>query len=153
MLSTHDLNWFVEFDALKSVYFKTLGNLILGIEHVGSTAVPELLAKPTLDIDLVMCDYSVFDEIVAGLGSLGYRHMGDQGIYQREVFKPNGSVALGKELHRHIKFRDALRTSADLRREYATIKKNIASRADGDRRKYAEIKESECGEFFERVLK
>nr|WP_309690149.1 GrpB family protein [Armatimonas sp.] len=172
MLSTHDLNWFVEFDALKSVYFKTLGNLILGIEHVGSTAVPELLAKPTLDIDLVMCDYSVFDEIVAGLGSLGYRHMGDQGIYQREVFKPSGSVApnvprssgwmhhhlyvcpaLGKELHRHIKFRDTLRTSADLRREYATIKKNIASRADGDRRKYAEIKESECGEFFERVLK
>jgi GrpB-like predicted nucleotidyltransferase (UPF0157 family) len=172
MLSAHDPNWFAEFIALKAVYFENLGNLILSVEHVGSTAVPDLLAKPTLDIDLVMRDYSVFDEIAAGLVRIGYVHNGDQGIYQRESFKPSDAVAptvprstnwmhhhlyvcpvFGKELQRHIRFREALRGSANLRREYEGIRLNIASRADGDRRRYAEIKESECGDFFERVLK
>jgi len=171
MLSTHDPDWFAEFTALKTVYSETLGNLILSVEHVGSTAVPDLLAKPTLDIDLVMRDYSVFYAIVVGLRGLGYVHNGDQGIYQREAFKPNGAAApnvlrssgwmhhhlyvcpvFGKELRRHIRFRDALRADADLRREYETIKMNIANRSDGDRRRYAEIKERECADFIERVL-
>jgi GrpB-like predicted nucleotidyltransferase (UPF0157 family) len=171
MLSTHDPVWFVEFDALKGVYSEALGNLILGVEHVGSTSVSDLLAKPTIDIDLVMRDYSVFDEIVVGLGHLGYAHNGDQGIYQREVFKSNGAVApnvartkgwmrhhlyvcpvFGTELQRHLRFRNALRANADLRREYEEIKISIANRSNGDGRIYADIKESECGAFFKRVL-
>jgi GrpB-like predicted nucleotidyltransferase (UPF0157 family) len=93
MLCAHDLAWFAEFTAPKTVYSATFGNLIASVEHVGSTAVPDLLAKPTLDIDIVMRDYSVFDEIVAGLGRLGYLHKGDQGIYQHEAFKPDSPVA------------------------------------------------------------
>lgn len=172
MLSVHDPNWSVEFDALRCVYVETLGNLILGIEHIGSTSVPDLLAKPILDIDLIIRDYSVFDEIVFHLGCLGYMHVGNQGIYQREAFKPTGPLApnafresgwmnhhlyvcpaSGRELQRHISFRDALRERADLRREYETIKMNIANRSSGDRQKYAAIKESECSEFFDRVLR
>jgi GrpB-like predicted nucleotidyltransferase (UPF0157 family) len=150
---------------------KALGDLALRIEHVGSTAVPDLLAKRILDIDIVMQDYSVFPQIVSALESLGYEHRGDQGISQREVFKLTGATtpiaasqkvfmphhlyvcpASSLELRRHICFRDVLRARPDLRGEYAAIKISIARRAGGDRRIYAEIKERECREFVERVL-
>ena len=46
MLSAHDPKWFAKFAALEAVYAETLGGLILRVEHVGSTAGPDLLAKP-----------------------------------------------------------------------------------------------------------
>jgi GrpB-like predicted nucleotidyltransferase (UPF0157 family) len=58
----------------------------------------------------------------------------------------------GRELQRHIRFRDALCRNANLRREYESIKISVACRSEGDRRSYAEIKESECSAFFEHVL-
>lgn len=172
MLCPHDPNWFEEFAAIRSVFSEDLGHLILDILHVGSTSVPDLLAKPTLDIDIVIADYSSFDDLIAGLSRLGYAHRGDQGIFQREVFKPRDSVApnlprvggwmhhhlyvcpvSGSELKRHIQFRDALRASSGLRREYEAIKMNISSRSGADRKIYARIKEIECKGFFERVLR
>ena len=171
MLHAHDPRWPAEFAALESLYRRTLGDLILRVEHVGSTAVPDLPAKPILDIDLVMRDYRVFPAIVTGLAALGYVHEGDRGIAQREAFRPkDGRAPLvprdggwmdhhlyvcpvsAVELQRHLRFRDALRASDVLRREYAAIKSSLAERARGDRRLYAELKERECGEFVERAL-
>jgi len=59
----------------------------------------------------------------------------------------------GGELHRHLAFRDALRGDAELRREYECVKISIAKRAGSDRKVYAELKEIECREFIEGVLK
>lgn len=170
MLSIHDPNWAGEFAALEAVLAEALDGLVLDIEHVGSTAVPDLLAKPILDIDVVMQDYSVFPAIVRALEGLGYDHKGDQGIFEREAFRARSSAPnvpraggwmhhhlyvcprQGRELQRHLRFRDALRSDAGLRQEYAAIKTSIAARAGGDRRRYAEIKEHECRAFVERVL-
>jgi GrpB-like predicted nucleotidyltransferase (UPF0157 family) len=170
MLSSHDPSWAAEFAVLKAVLAEALSGLVLDIVHVGSTAVPGLLAKPILDIDVVMQDYSVFPAIVRALQMLGYEHVGDQGIHEREAFRAQGIApnmpraarwmphhlyvcpAQGRELQRHLRFRDALRGEEGLRREYAAIKESIAARAGGDRRHYAEIKERECREFIERVL-
>jgi GrpB-like predicted nucleotidyltransferase (UPF0157 family) len=148
-----------------------LDHLILQIEHVGSTAVPDLLAKPILDIDIVIQDYSAFPQVVGVLQSLGYEHQGDQGIPEREAFKAQSAKVpiiasertwvshhlyvcptSAPELRRHVCFRDALRAQATLRREYEALKISIAHRAGGDRSLYAEIKERECREFVERVL-
>jgi GrpB-like predicted nucleotidyltransferase (UPF0157 family) len=172
MLSPHDPAWSSEFAELKAIYSDSLGSLALRIEHVGSTAVPDLLAKPILDVDIVIQDYSVFAQIVSALDRLGYEHCGDQGICQREVFKQKSATtpitspqkafmshhlyvcpASSPELQRHIRFRDVLRSRPDLRLEYEAMKVSIAQRAGGDRRIYAEIKERECGELVERVLK
>ena len=161
----------MEFEALQQVYQTTLGGLILQIEHIGSTAVPHLEAKPILDIDLVIQDEDVLPQVIARLQMLGYVHQGDQGIPQREVFKRLDSVvphvsprrqwmphhlyvcpAQSEELRRHIAFRDALRARADWRQEYEKIKQGIAARADGDRKTYARIKETECRVFVQRVL-
>jgi len=171
ILTAHNPIWATEFENLRRVYCAALGDAILRVEHVGSTAVPDLWAKPILDIDLVMEDYEVFPQIVAGLATLGYTHTGDQGILHREAFLPQDRTAPftaprrqwmphhlyvcpagSAELCRHIGFRDALRVRPDWRREYEAIKLDIAGRAGDDRQGYARIKEVECRGFVERVL-
>jgi GrpB-like predicted nucleotidyltransferase (UPF0157 family) len=173
ILSPYNPTWAAEFTALRAVYTTALRDLVVAIEHIGSTAVPGLAAKPILDIDLVMPNYSVFPRIVAVLDELGYTHNGDQGISQREAFKPKDGIAApatpsprrwmqhhlyvcpidGDELRRHIRFRDVLRTRPDLRLEYETIKRAIEAKSNGERSAYAKIKEVDCRAFVERVLR
>lgn len=172
ILVPHSPLWTAEFEALRSVYAAALGDLILRVEHVGSTAIPGLRAKPIIDIDIVMAGYGSFPKIVEGLAALGYKHNGDQGITHREAFnRADATVpycqppkqwpqhylyvcpADSEELRRHILFRDALRHRADWRAEYEAIKQGIANRSADDRKKYAEIKEAECREFVEHVLR
>ncbi|SRR5579871_2894316 len=171
ILALHNPEWAAEFEALRDVYTSALGKLILRIEHVGSTAVPNLMAKPILDIDIVMPSYEVFPEIIAHLKRLGYSHNGDQGIRDREVFKPLDNTAPftsqprkwmthhlyvcpanSLELRRHLIFRDALRAHDNLRQEYEKRKLDIAERSVGDRKVYAQIKEIACRDFIESVL-
>jgi GrpB-like predicted nucleotidyltransferase (UPF0157 family) len=137
ILAPYNPEWPAEFAVLKRVYTNELGTNILRVEHVGSTAVPDLRAKPILDFDIVMPNYEVFPEIVARLQRLGYTHNGDQGIKEREAFKPLDDTAPytlpprkwmshhlyvcpanSFELRRHLIFRDALRARGDLRQEY-----------------------------------
>lgn len=171
ILVPHNPAWAAEFEDLRRVYATGLGGLILRIEHVGSTAVPGLAAKPILDIDIVMPDYEAFSAIASALAELGYTHNGDQGIPQREAFKEQDASAPytqprrrwmkhhlyvcpegGAELRRHVAFRDALRARADLRQEYERLKLAIAARCGDDRKLYASIKETECRDFVQRVL-
>ena len=171
MLEPHDIRWGNEFAQLRTIYQEALGPLALRIEHVGSTAVPDLLAKPILDIDIVISGYENFPQVVTVLEGLGYSHNGNQGIPEREAFNnrdeftPHVSPARkwmthhlyvcpehGRELRRHLAFRDALRESVQLRREYEKLKISIASRSDGDRTKYALIKEKECKKFIDEIV-
>jgi GrpB-like predicted nucleotidyltransferase (UPF0157 family) len=171
ILEVPNLQWAVEFEELRDVYTSVLGELVLRVEHVGSTAVPNLMAKPILDIDIVMPGYEVFPEVVGRLQRLGYTHNGDQGIRDREVFKPLDDTAPftsrprkwmkhhlyacpanSLELRRHLIFRDALRADDNLREEYEKRKLDIAKRSGGERKVYARIKEIACREFVENVL-
>ena len=171
MLEPHEVRWDKEFAELHAIYMEALGPLALRVEHVGSTAVPDLLAKPILDIDIVILGYENFPEVVKALERLGYSHNGDQGIPEREAFNcadeftPHVSPARkwmthhlyvcpeqGRELRRHVAFRNALRGNVQLRREYEKLKIGIASRSDGDRRKYAQIKEEECRKFIDGIV-
>jgi len=171
MLEPHDPRWSVEFAGLRDIYMTALGPLALRIEHVGSTAVPDLLAKPILDIDIVIAGYEIFPQVVTILDQFGYTHNGNQGIPEREAFKPKDEFAPhlsplrkwmthhlyvcpehSRELQRHVRFRDALRASLQLRREYEKLKLSIAARSYGDRRVYAAFKEDECRNFVEKVI-
>ncbi len=173
MLVPHDPAWKAEFEALRDVYAELCGETLVAIEHVGSTAIAGIVAKPILDIDVVIPGYTVFDEIKRKLESVGYRHNGDQGLPTREVFKrvdervphyEGRSVwmchklyvcpADSPELARHIAFRDYLRKSHGARREYEAIKLDIAARSNGDRKIYARLKEREgrCRAFVSSVL-
>ena len=68
----NDEAWAQNFLSIKDKVQSSLGNLSLGIEHVGSTSVPGLSAKPIIDIGVIIRDYSLFDDVVAALGKIGY---------------------------------------------------------------------------------
>lgn len=75
-----------EFLKIKNELSNALGQLAVSIEHVGSTAVEGLSAKPIIDIDVVIEDYDKLDAVIDVLGKIGYRHEGDLGILGREAF-------------------------------------------------------------------
>ena len=147
----YDERWKQDFLAIKAELTEALGPLAIRIEHVGSTSIQGLSAKPVIDIDVVMKDYSVLEDVVSALGRIGYRHEGDLGIAGREAFKYDGKEHLKKhhlyvcpedspELRRHIAFRDHLRTHPEAVREYSRIKEEGAKRYPDDIERYIEYK-------------
>ena len=83
----YDETWEKDFIDIKTEIQNVLEEFILRIEHVGSTAVQGLSAKPIIDIDVVIRDYSEFDAVVSALRGIGYQHEGNLGIAGREAFK------------------------------------------------------------------
>ena len=133
----YDSAWISAFEEIKAEIESVIGNLIIGIEHVGSTSVEGMCAKPCIDIDVIIKDYSVFDAVVSQLGTIGYIHEGDLGIRDREAFKYSNKPHLqmhhlyvcpqdSEELHRHITFRDFLRTDSEAVRKYSLVKETAA---------------------------
>ena len=133
----YDASWKTAFEDIRRELEAALGDLAVGIEHVGSTSVEGLSAKPIIDIDVVIRDYSVFDAVVRKLASVGYVHEGDLGIKDREAFKYTHKPHLQKhhlyvcpqdsaELRRHITFRDFLRSNPDAVQEYSAVKETAA---------------------------
>ena len=134
----YDEAWKNAFEEIKTDIEAEIGALIIGIEHVGSTSVEGMSAKPCIDIDVIIKNYSVFDEIVRKLGAIGYIHEGDLGIKDREAFKYADKSHLmthhlyvcprdSEELHRHIAFRDFLRKNPEAVKEYSMVKEKAAA--------------------------
>ena len=133
----YDPAWKAAFDAIKTEIEAALGDLILGMEHVGSTAVEGLSAKPCIDIDVIIRDYGNFEDVVRRLESIGYLHEGNLGIPDREAFQYSNKSHLhkhhlyvcpqdSKELHRHIAFRDFLRSNPQAAKQYGQVKEQAA---------------------------
>ena len=147
----YDPAWKTAFEAIKEEIEATLGDWILGIEHVGSTSVEGMSAKPCIDMDVIIRDYSVFDTVVSKLASLGYIHEGDLGISGREAFRYENKPHLlthhlyvcprdSRELHRHLTFRDYLRTHPEAVRQYSRVKETAARLYPEDITKYMACK-------------
>ncbi len=147
----YDEKWAQSFEEIKAELQAALGTLALRIEHVGSTSVKGLSAKPIIDIDVVIKDRSQLDAVISALRSLGYRHEGDMGIPGREAFKYDGKEHLQKhhlyvcaedseELRRHISFRDYLRSHPQAVEEYSRIKTEGAALFPYDIDSYIEHK-------------
>ena len=98
----YDEQWKQDFHMIKDELSSTLGQLAMRIEHVGSTSVEGLSAKPIIDIDVVISDYAVFEEVVSALKAIGYQHEGDLGIAGREAFKYDGTISISRSSLRII---------------------------------------------------
>lgn len=138
VVQPYDANWAQAFKAIEAELKAALGDLALSIEHVGSTSVPGLWAKPIIDIDAVIRDRSLLGDAIQALGRIGYRHEGDLGIPGREAFCYEGKQHLMKhhlyvcaeasgELKRHIAFRDYLRAHSAAVSEYSRVKREAAA--------------------------
>lgn len=105
------------------------------VEHVGSTSVPGLNAKPILDIDVIV-DVDDVPAAIAALESIGYVHRGNLGVAGREAFRapdqhPRRNVYVCEagtlNVRNHLAVRDVLRQRSDLRDEYAAVKVALAA--------------------------
>lgn len=154
----------VEYDAEWPALYRTeserivvaLAPLVLNLEHMGSTAVPGLAAKPVLDILAGYRDRALLQACIDGLCAAGYEHLGEQGIPGREFFRRGQPpayhlhlAALGGIFWReHLAFRDLLRSDPLLRATYEALKQELAGKFPQDRDAYIEAK----GSFIQGAL-
>ena len=156
----YNKSWKLAFEEISREIENALGELIIGIEHVGSTSVEGLSAKPCIDLDVVVKDYSVFDTVVRKLEGIGYIHEGNLGIADREAFMYSNKPHLmqhhlyvcpqySEELHRHITFRDFLRSNPEAAKKYGTVKEEAARLFPDNIDKYIEYKSPCIQELYE----
>ena len=159
----YDVAWQSAFEKIKGEIEEAIGDSIIGIEHIGSTSVEGMSAKPCIDIDVIIKDYSAFPAVVDGLKAIGYIHEGDLGIKDREAFQYTDKPYLmthhlyvcpqySEELQRHITFRDFLRSNPEAVKKYSLIKEKAAKLFPNDIDGYIEYKSpcieelyKECG--------
>jgi GrpB-like predicted nucleotidyltransferase (UPF0157 family) len=159
IMAEYDSEWPARFEALRDRIATALGPLALAIEHVGSTSVPGMCAKPIVDLDVVVRPEDIAAAIAA-VEALGYRHEGNLGVEGREAFRwvaefpehhlyvcPRGSPAL----ERHLLIRDYLRRHPDEARQYAQLKKQLAQKYHGNRTKYQAAKAEFVDAMMEKV--
>jgi GrpB-like predicted nucleotidyltransferase (UPF0157 family) len=127
--------WAQQFEEVAAVLVRALADVRSArVEHVGSTSVPGLAAKPVLDIDVIVEPGDV-PAAVAALESVGYVHRGDLGVTGREAFlapdEPRRNVyvctAGTANVRNHLAVRDVLRRRTDLREAYAAVKRALAA--------------------------
>jgi GrpB-like predicted nucleotidyltransferase (UPF0157 family) len=144
----YDSAWPDRFAALEGRIRPLLEGICLRVEHIGSTAVPGLAAKPIIDLDVVV-QHASAAEAIRRLATIGYDHEGDLGIPGREAFRsPAGEPRHhlyvleegSAELRRHIDFRNALRADPTLRDQYAALKRSLARQHRHDRAVYTDAK-------------
>jgi GrpB-like predicted nucleotidyltransferase (UPF0157 family) len=129
------------FESLRRPVWAAVRDVAVSVEHVGSTAVPGLAAKPIIDMDVVARSSANLSEAIKRLATLGYVHRGNLGIEDREAFEsPHGLPAHhlyvclegSAALANHLTLRDFLRRDAVAATEYGRIKKQLAARFPGD---------------------
>lgn len=145
----YDPEWANKFEALRSKLWPVVKDYAYRIEHVGSTSVVGLAAKPVIDLDIVIESVEKLPAITGALKTIGYEHLGDLGIKGREMFKHsnpdfkhNMYVCLDNCLsfRNHITLRDHLRSNPIDRSRYGNLKKELAEKFSEDIDSYVESK-------------
>ena len=158
----YDPDWPEWYERLRAHIWPAVDGLALHIEHVGSTSVPGLAAKPIIDMDMVVADVSGVRPVIDGLGSLGYEWVGDLGVEGRQAFEaPRQAelpphhlylVVVGSKAHLdHVLLRDLLRVDPEARRQYGELKRANVELAQDDMDVYVAAKAGLVAELLTRA--
>jgi GrpB-like predicted nucleotidyltransferase (UPF0157 family) len=155
-LVEYDAQWPELFIAEEQRIRQWCGTLTLGLEHVGGTSIPGMCAKPILDIAAGRPPRASIRDYVDALSRAGYEHRGERGVPGREYFRRGTPrafhihlVAHGGSLWRdYLAFRDYLRGHVDVAREFADVKRALATRFSRDREAYMTAKSSHVREIL-----
>jgi GrpB-like predicted nucleotidyltransferase (UPF0157 family) len=160
-IADYDSRWPQQFETLRSRIAVALGGLPIAIEHIGSTAVPGLAAKPVIDIDVLMRSGADLPLAISKLALLGYDPSGDLGVPGREAFHTSPGdfphhlyvcPPNSQEYRRHIAFRDHLRTHPENANAYATLKRSLADKFRDQREAYNQAKSQFVQEIVRHAL-
>jgi GrpB-like predicted nucleotidyltransferase (UPF0157 family) len=153
----YDPRWPGMFAELRGRTDAALAGIAHVTEHVGSTAVPGLDAKPIIDLDVVVPDDAVAGAAIKALAAAGWQHRGDLGIKGRAAFLPPADaiyhhlyvVVAGSQPHRdHIDLRDFLRAHPAQAARYRDLKRRLAVLLTTDRPAYTDGKAEMISEFL-----
>lgn len=142
-------DWKSWFQELSNQLTSALETVECKIEHVGSTSVEGLHAKPVIDIDVVLEDFGDFDQAKQKLCKAGYLYKGNLGLEGREMFQLSNPVyphnlyvcdPRSLALKNHLVFRDYLRNNPEDARAYGVLKQNLAKQFPNDVDAYCEAK-------------
>lgn len=144
-MAPYSAEWPAAFERIAASLKEALSEVpVLSIEHVGSTSVPGLAAKPIIDVDVIV-RREVVPAAIRALEAAGYAHRGNLGFADREAFVapddgPPRHVYLCAEgtlqVRAHLAVRDVLRADAALRDRYAAVKSELAADATMDIDRY-----------------
>lgn len=160
ILSKFDPKWAQYYIEIHKFLKSHLKQLLIRTEHIGSTSVVGMVAKPILDIDLVIKKEN-FDKVKTILRKMGYNHMGDLGIKGRESFSYNSTPFYehhlyvcdkdSEELRRHIAFREYLRKKPFAVKKYSHKKRQLLNLSK-DPEKYILGKDQMVNELLTKAL-
>lgn len=144
--------WAILFQAERDRLQHALGDDALNIQHIGSTAVPGLAAKPILDLGIAVAGESVVSGCIPCLTALGYTYRGYRGPNEGHFFDQGSEQALTHYLHmlyihepgwrNYLLFRDYLMAHPGAREAYMRLKQELASQYAEDRAAYSAAKAS-----------
>ncbi len=141
----YNKKWKVKFKNEKSKLEKIFNDILVKIYHIGSTAIPNIKAKPVIDIMVVVEDIDKVDNYNDRIKSLGYEPKGEFGIKNRRFFQKGGNNRThhihifqqgDKEIKRHINFRDYIKSHPKEAQKYSQLKEILADKYSQDINKY-----------------
>ncbi|MCH8987871.1 MAG: GrpB family protein [Chloroflexi bacterium] len=153
--------WPREYEKTAARIFGTIGDKVVAVEHIGSTAVPGLGAKPIIDIIVAVGVISDAHKCITPLRSIGYEYTPYPDFPERLFFR-DGPMGEGPH-HLHVTeftssfweekllFRDFLRARAEVAQEYFNLKIQLAARYGADREEYEPYTEAKTS-FIESVV-
>lgn len=150
--------WAAAFERERAEIAAALGEHALGIEHVGSTSIPNVPAKPILDILVGIQDFDEVRACVALMTRLGYAYRGENGIPRRHYFVKGDPrthhvhmvEVQSKTWKGTLRFRDLLRTQPHVASEYARAKERLARTYADDREGYQREKDKVVESILDR---
>jgi GrpB-like predicted nucleotidyltransferase (UPF0157 family) len=150
IIEDYNSDWSSEFEREKEKLLKILGGKVFSIEHIGSTSVNGLGAKPIIDIMVGVNNLEEVDEFIEPLKRIGYEFVSHKDFPERRFFRRGQWRAGTHHLHiyqfesedwdNNILFRDFLRTHPDVLNQYHQLKKELADKYLYDRVAYTKAK-------------
>ncbi len=163
VIADYDPRWATMYAEESARIQNVIGEWLLDIEHVGSTSVPGLGAKPIVDIMPGLRSLGDAPHVISAMEELGYQYFPeyeDELPERRYFVRPPGPANRHRRLfhihavettsafwHRHLAFRDYMRAHAETAEEYAALKRRLAAEYGSDRVGYTEAKT----EFITRI--
>lgn len=155
-----DPRWPADFERVRIRIVGALGERALSVEHVGSTAVPGLWAKPLIDVDLVVVAPEVEADWLGDLAAAGFvlrvREPENEQHRMLRGADPTANLHVhppgAREPARHLLFRDWLRSHPADRDAYAAHKREVAARGFSDSMHYNNAKAGPIYDLYERIL-
>lgn len=161
-LEEYNPEWADLFEQEKKLLLETFGDRIIAVEHIGSTAIPGIPAKPIIDINVAIPSLDDIDDFITELEKLGYEYIPERRFSDRQFFPKGPSEKRTHHLNlveitsetgwkNQLLFRDYLRTHSDIRDEYATLKRELAEKYAENRDEYTERKSDFVMRIIEKV--